>query len=375
MRRPLLCCVVLAFLSALVPACSGKARQVAESATAEFRVRCARSAFDEIYAASAPDLWTSATKDDFLKLMNGVKRKLGLWRSSTSLGWRTMAGTGGRTVNLGFQSAFEKGAATEELVWRVEDDQAALVGYHINSQAFFAELGRACRRTSRCSGRSPARAAPRWADSARARATPAPPRGHATLGASVWRSSLNGRSLAGRNQRSGGLSETRQCGCWLLLLGASASWLAGRRGPHARLSRMQVWLSARPLRPRAVARRGRRGSFGVPSSRSTSSRNSTSFLRNIDHARSRASAFWRTLIVRLAAITSLSHRRLREKLRPSATGSSPYSNQRNAGACTSASLPNVPSAWRDAVSRRSRTRRSLAPANRPLQRTGLAPRR
>jgi hypothetical protein len=139
MRRQLRDCLVLVFLAAVIPACSGKARQVAETATAEFRERCSRSAFDEIYAASAPDLWTSATKDDFLKLMNGVKRKLGPWRSSTSLGWRVMSGTGGRTVTLGFQSAFEKGTATEEFVWRVEDDRAALVGYHINSPVFLAE--------------------------------------------------------------------------------------------------------------------------------------------------------------------------------------------------------------------------------------------
>jgi hypothetical protein len=129
----------LAFLSTVVPACSGKARQAAEAATTEFRAQCSRSAFDEIYAASAPELWTAATKDDFLKLMNAVKRKLGAWQSSTPTGWKMMAGTKGRTVTLGFQSAFEKGAATEEFIWRVKDGKAALAGYHINSLALLAE--------------------------------------------------------------------------------------------------------------------------------------------------------------------------------------------------------------------------------------------
>ena len=139
MNRGLRSYTLLLIVAAMVPACSGKARQFAEAATAEFRERSSRSAFDEIYAASAPDLQTSTTKDDFLKLMNGVKKKLGSWRSSTSLGWRVLAGTGGRTVTLGFQSVYEKGTASEEFVWRIKNDRAALVGYHINSPQFLAE--------------------------------------------------------------------------------------------------------------------------------------------------------------------------------------------------------------------------------------------
>jgi hypothetical protein len=130
---------VLAFYSALIPACTGKARQVAGAGTSEFRERCSRSAFDEIYAASAPDLKNSGTKDDFLKLMNSVQKKLGAWQSSSPMGWNVMAGTKGTRVTLGFQSTFEKGAAQEEFVWAVHGDKAALVGYHINSPAFLAE--------------------------------------------------------------------------------------------------------------------------------------------------------------------------------------------------------------------------------------------
>jgi len=130
---------VLVFCSPLTAACSGKSIQVAQAATSEFHERCSRSAFDDIYAASDPEMQSSASKDEFLKLMNGVQKKLGAWQTSSSLGWNVMAGTKGIRVSLGFQSTFEKGAAKEQFVWHVQGDKAALVGYHVNSPAFLAE--------------------------------------------------------------------------------------------------------------------------------------------------------------------------------------------------------------------------------------------
>ncbi len=135
MRRLLLGLSLLAV--SVAPACSGKTRQLAEAATAEFRQRYARAAFDEIYAASAPSLWTFASHDEFLKLMTTVNRRLGSWRSATPAGWEVTSGTGGTLVKLRYQSLFEKGPASEEFDWDVDDKHAALDGYHINSPIFF----------------------------------------------------------------------------------------------------------------------------------------------------------------------------------------------------------------------------------------------
>jgi hypothetical protein len=118
--------------------CSGKARQVAEAATQEFRERYSRSEFDQIYAASAPDLRTRATHDEFVKLMEGVTRKLGGYGSATVTGWRVYRGTNGTIVTLGYHTTFEKGSADEEFEWKLEDHAAKLAGYHINSNAFLA---------------------------------------------------------------------------------------------------------------------------------------------------------------------------------------------------------------------------------------------
>ena len=140
MRRSAMFLVgALLILTGALQGCSGKSRQVAEAATQEFRERYSRSEFDQIYADTAPELRTQSTHDDFVKLMQGVTRKLGGYRSATVTGWRFFAGTNGTVVTLGYRTIFEKAAADEEFTWRVESHAAKLAGYHINSNAFLAE--------------------------------------------------------------------------------------------------------------------------------------------------------------------------------------------------------------------------------------------
>jgi hypothetical protein len=140
MRRSSLVLITGAFiLTGALQGCSKKSRQAAEAATQEFRERYSRSEFEQIYAASAPELWTQVTHDDFLQIMRGATGKLGGYRSSTATGWKVYAGTNGTAVTLGFQTVFEKGKGDEVFVWRVDDSSAKLAGYHINSMAFLAE--------------------------------------------------------------------------------------------------------------------------------------------------------------------------------------------------------------------------------------------
>jgi hypothetical protein len=126
-------------LTVAMGGCAGKSRKVAEAATQQFRDRYARSEFDQMYAATAPAFWVQTTHDDFVKLMRGLTRKLGSYRSSTEMGWNVYAGTDGTRVTLGYHSIFEKGAADERLIWQVKDGAAKLLNYNVNSPAFLAD--------------------------------------------------------------------------------------------------------------------------------------------------------------------------------------------------------------------------------------------
>jgi hypothetical protein len=113
-----------------------KTRAAAAEATQEFRQRCARGELAKIYNESGPDFRASTTEADFTKFMTGVSRKLGVWQSSKSVGVGVNVGLGGRTVNLRYNSQFEKGPAAEEFRWRFEGERAILLGYNINSPVF-----------------------------------------------------------------------------------------------------------------------------------------------------------------------------------------------------------------------------------------------
>jgi hypothetical protein len=138
MKRSIWLGVAVVGLSILANGC-GKSRETAEAGTRAFRNYAAKCEFVSIYREAAPEFQKSATEADFMKLMEGVGRKLGAWQSSKPPAWRVFAGTGGRTVTFAYASQFEKGSANEEFIWRIEGDRAILVGYHINSPLFLAD--------------------------------------------------------------------------------------------------------------------------------------------------------------------------------------------------------------------------------------------
>lgn len=135
MKRNTFLGILVVAISLLGGGCA-KSRQAASSATQEFRRRAFAEDWLSIYKGSAPEFQKSVSEADFVKMMNGVRGKLGGWKSSQDPLWNVNVGTGGRIVTLKFQSQFEKGAATEDFVWRIENDQGILVGYHINSPIF-----------------------------------------------------------------------------------------------------------------------------------------------------------------------------------------------------------------------------------------------
>jgi hypothetical protein len=111
------------------------ARDSAEVATDQFRMRLGRAAYGEIVQSAAPEFRRATTEQEFGKAMDGVKEQLGVWQWSEAPAWRVLAGWTMRTVTLVYTSHFERGTATEEFVWRVEKGVPALAGYHVKSAA------------------------------------------------------------------------------------------------------------------------------------------------------------------------------------------------------------------------------------------------
>lgn len=118
----------------LLPACS-MPRDVglAEAEIPSFHASLDAGDFESIYDASAEELKKAAEKHEFVNLLNAVHRKLGQVTRSEKQNWNIKYSTFGSFVTLVYDTTFSSGSGTELFVYKLNNGQARLVGYHINS--------------------------------------------------------------------------------------------------------------------------------------------------------------------------------------------------------------------------------------------------
>ena len=129
--------IFVVIIPLLAMSCS-RARDVAESASQQFRVQMTSGAYHEIMQSAASDFQNATSELDFAKAMDGVKQRLGAWQSAEAPAAKVFPGTGGQTVTLVYTSHFERGIAVEEFVWRIERGRPALAGYRVKTAGVVA---------------------------------------------------------------------------------------------------------------------------------------------------------------------------------------------------------------------------------------------
>jgi hypothetical protein len=121
-------------LALLLGACSGGAStEAAEKGVVSFHRDLDAGKYVEIYDASASDMKSTISREDFAKLLDAFHRKLGPFKSGKTVSWNVNFATGGNYVTLQREAQFGRGPGTEEFVFRVVNDHAILAGYHVNS--------------------------------------------------------------------------------------------------------------------------------------------------------------------------------------------------------------------------------------------------
>ena len=106
---------------------------LAEAQVAQFHQGLDSQQFEAMYENGGQELKGAATKTDFVALLSAVHRKLGAVTSSNKVSWHVNYHTSGSFVTLGYETTFANGKGTEQFVYKLSDDKALLVGYHINS--------------------------------------------------------------------------------------------------------------------------------------------------------------------------------------------------------------------------------------------------
>ena len=124
------------FVCALLIGCSASDDiPKGEATIAEFHQKLNAADFDAIYDGSSPDMQKATAKEDFIKFVSAVHRKLGDFQSGKTSGWNDTVATGGHFLMLSYAATYEKGDATENFKFQIKDGKAILTGYQINSNA------------------------------------------------------------------------------------------------------------------------------------------------------------------------------------------------------------------------------------------------
>jgi hypothetical protein len=114
--------------------------QLAKDSVGVFHAQLDTEQYGSIYAATDAKLQTVTSEAEFAKLLRAVHEKLGTVERSTlrNTGVAWFAGQGA-TVTLTYDTKFRDGTGSEQFVWHIKDNQAALYGYHINSNDLIAK--------------------------------------------------------------------------------------------------------------------------------------------------------------------------------------------------------------------------------------------
>ena len=126
---------ILVAILALTACSVSQDTTLAEQAVPKFHAQLDAGEFAHIYEQSADDLRRSATQQQFIAVLDAIHRKLGTTKTTTPLGWRIDYQTSGTFVTLTYDTDYSDGKAQEQFVYRLQDRQALLAGYYVNSNA------------------------------------------------------------------------------------------------------------------------------------------------------------------------------------------------------------------------------------------------
>lgn len=136
--------IVLAGAHLWISGCSCAAsmqasREQAASAIADFHGRYNGESFDQIVDEAADEFKKSAPRENLVKFLRGVHRRLGKVKNSKETGWRVHWQTNGTFVITSHAAEFEQGTGVETFTIVIRDGKAQLVGYNVNSDKLIME--------------------------------------------------------------------------------------------------------------------------------------------------------------------------------------------------------------------------------------------
>lgn len=109
-----------------------KSKQIAAKSVNTYHQQFNQGRFEAIYSSATAEFRSNTPESEFRKYFQAIRRKLGVFKSSTEAGWRMNQGTNGTIFVLTYNSQFEGGNAIETFAFAISGESAALASYNIN---------------------------------------------------------------------------------------------------------------------------------------------------------------------------------------------------------------------------------------------------
>lgn len=126
--------VVVAALFVAGSSCSlTKGKETAEAAAAQFHNQYNAGLYREIYGGADDEFKKFTGEEEFVQMLEALRRKLGTVKRAELAGWNVNTTTAGTTVTLGYNVEFSEGNGTERFVFHLGGDKTRLYSYNVNS--------------------------------------------------------------------------------------------------------------------------------------------------------------------------------------------------------------------------------------------------
>lgn len=120
-------------LASIISCSLTKGKAQAERAVEQFHQQFNAGQYKEIYQQGDSKFKEAIGEVEFVRILEGVKRKLGTVKNSTQAGWRVNTTPLGTVATVSCQVDFAEGKGVEQFSFLIDGEQTKLLRYDVNS--------------------------------------------------------------------------------------------------------------------------------------------------------------------------------------------------------------------------------------------------
>ncbi len=111
-----------------------KGKSLAEAQVAIFHEHYNNQEFTDMVDSAHPDMLKASSAEDLTDLYTAIRKKMGKTTGTKTVNWNIRTFNAATTVVLVQDTTFEEGKGQETFTFKIQKENAFLLGYNINSR-------------------------------------------------------------------------------------------------------------------------------------------------------------------------------------------------------------------------------------------------